>query len=386
MKLAYTSEAKIYMLDNGSKTEIPCGRLIKYKETLESIRRRSEWKTTGKGAQFTGAAAVPEDISEVATKITGLSYDGEKLIYGVILDQSAALYNRSTDRTDDNEGLILSGNEFTFGAFDSLDGKLAVSMGSSRSELHINVMEPPSSAYTEYTDGDTVEENPWWSRSRRGKIYFSTAGNARNEYGAVGAVSPRSGAVLDIEAGTMDEILSDEKYDYLKIKDDSAGNIYYIRQVYGGEKPSDNTSILDILLFPVKILKALGGWLNFMCTIWGGDPLKKGDTGLPGFAKSKNRSAKDIIIDGNVIKAEKLARENELKDDASSIMPLSRVLIKREADGEETVIKKGVLDYTVCSDGKLIISDGRRISVIEDGKETQLAKAYLAVNLTPVEG
>ena len=165
MKIAYTSENKIYCIDGGNKTEIPCGRVIKYKETLDSIRRRSEWKTTGSGAMFTGTAMKAETI-EMPARITGLACCGDKdgeLIYGIQLDGSSSLYRRSTDRTDMNEGLILSGN-MCFGAFDFLDGKLAVCIGSSSSHLHISVMEPPSAAYEEFTDGDTIEEDPCWSR------------------------------------------------------------------------------------------------------------------------------------------------------------------------------------------------------------------------------
>ena len=39
MNIIYTSENKIYSFENSNKTEIPCGRVIKYKETLDSIRR-----------------------------------------------------------------------------------------------------------------------------------------------------------------------------------------------------------------------------------------------------------------------------------------------------------------------------------------------------------
>ncbi len=388
MRIAYTSENKIYLLENGNKTEIPCGRIIKYKEALDSIRRRTEWKTTGSGAQFMGMAenGAPDE-ENITARISGLSFDGERLIYAVRLDGSAALYQRSTDRKDMNEGLILSGNSFTFGAVDSLEGKLAVSMGSSVNDLHIAVMEPPSSDYTELTDGDTVEEDPWLSRYEKGRIYFSTAGNARNEYGAVGAVSPRSGAYIDPEGGELCEFLSDPKTDYLKIKDDKFGNIYYIRRPYEEQTEGGGVTVGDVLLFPVRILKALFGWLSFMSTIWGGEPLKKGDTGLPGGVKGRNRSQRDIIIDGNIIKAEQLAKEAQLKDDdPAGLMPLSRELVKREADGRETVLKKGVLDYTVCGDGRLIISNGRHITLLDGDKETHLARAQLAMNITEVSG
>ncbi|MBQ5332186.1 MAG: hypothetical protein J6K92_02845 [Oscillospiraceae bacterium] len=385
MKITYTSENKIYRIDGGNKTEIPCGRIIKYKETLESIRRRTEWKTTGTGARFTGAARPDMGDPVVLARITGLCENKGQLIYGVRLDESCSLYSRSFDRTDENEGLILSGNNFHFGSFDCLDGKMAVSIGSNSTELHIAVMEPPSSAYDELTDGDSSEENPYWSRCHKNRIYFSAAGNGRNEYGAVAAVSPRSGAYIDIDRGEIVEFLSDPKTDHLRIKDDKFGNIFYIRQPYGGEHEKEGFKFSDILFFPFRVLKGFFGWLNFMCTMWGGESLKSGSDGLPSYDKVKRRSERDIIIDGNIINAERLAKEEDEKDSTSPLMPLSRVLVKREADGSETVIKKGVLDYALCSDGKIIISDGRRLILLDGDKETVITKARLAMNIVPEE-
>lgn len=388
MKIAYTSENKIYCIDGGNKTEIPCGRVIKYKETLDSIRSRNEWKNTGSGAMFTGTA-MKSEVMEMPARITGITCCGatpdgaEELIYGIQLDGSSSLYSRSTDRTDMNEGLILSGN-MCFGAFDFLDGKLAVCIGSSSSHLHISVMEPPSAAYEEFTDGDTIEEDPCWSRAYKGRIYFSTAGYGRDANGAIGGISPRSGAYLDTVNREMEEFLSDPKYDHFKIKDDKYGNIYYIRQPYGGENKKDGIKLTDVLLFPVRLLKGLFGWLNFMCTIWGGEPLKSGGSGLPNSEKAKERSAKDIIIDGNVIKAKEIAKAEEAKDgEVSGFMPLSRVLVKREADGTETVLKKGVLDYSLCDEG-VLISNGRQITLLADGSEKLIAKAYLARNIRAI--
>lgn len=381
MKLVYTSENKIYRIDGGNKSEIPCGRINKYKETLESIRRRTEWKTTGTGAQFTGAARANGAEPVISARITGLCENKGELIYGVGLDESCSLYRRSFDRTDENEGLILSGNELYFGAFDCYEGKMAVSLGSNPRELHIAVMEPPASAYDELTDGDSVEENPYWSRCHKNRIYFSSAGNGRNEYGAVAAVSPRSGAYIDVDRGEMEEFLSDPKSDFLRIKDDSFGNIFYIRQPYGGEQEKEGFKFTDILLFPYRVLKGFFGWLNFVCTMWGGESLKSGSDGLPSYTKAKQRSERDIIIEGNVINAEKLAKEEDAKEDGGSIMPLSRVLVKREADGNETVIKKGVLDYALCPDGKIIVSDGRKLILLDGEKETVITKARLAMNI-----
>ncbi|MGN0665064.1 MAG: hypothetical protein ACI4KF_00915 [Huintestinicola sp.] len=396
MDIAFVSENKIMQMKNGIISEIPCGKIIKYKETLDSIRRRSEWKNTGKGAQFMGTATTQMwDSDEVPAKISGISLtdidaDGEisdRLVYGVILDDSGSLYHRSLDRSDSAEGLILSGNDTFFGAFDCYKGKMAVSMGSSTSHLHIAVMEPPSSHYTEYTDGDTIEENPYISRCRNG-IYFSTAGYGRDESGAAAGISPRAAAFLDLDTNEMSEILSDEKTDYYKIKDDSRGNIYYIRQPYGGERPDSGIKFTDILFFPFRLFKGLFGWLNFMCTIWGGESLKNGGGAPPAFGgeKSRQRSRKDMIIEGNVINAERLANAEKLKDDdLSGFMPLSRVLVKRSQDGSEEILAKGVLDYTLTEEG-ILISDGRQILLLsEDGSRRRITKASFAQSITVID-
>ncbi|MDE6746305.1 MAG: hypothetical protein K2J72_06660, partial [Oscillospiraceae bacterium] len=85
----------------------------------------------------------------------------------------------------------------------------------------------------------------------------------------------------------------------------------------------------------------------------------------------------------NVSNAETLDKINEANGDKHGcIMPASRVLIRRTADGSEEIIKKGVLDYILDGDGNVIVSNGRHLLRIDrDGNETHIAKAKLAVNL-----
>ncbi|MBQ5311938.1 MAG: hypothetical protein ILP19_07865, partial [Oscillospiraceae bacterium] len=273
MKIIYSSESRIYCIEDGNKTEIPCERTEKYRQTVDSIRRRNEWKTSGRGAEFTGSARTYESSSDVRVDLTGLCAYNERIIYSLRLDESSCIYHRSADRTEGDEGLVISSNDLYFGRSDFYDGKLAVSLGGSPTEKHIAVLEPPSSVYDEYTDGDSQELDPYFSRYHKGRIYFSSCGNARNEYGVLTAVSNRVGAYLDMDSHTMTELLTDEKYDYISLKDDKNGNLYYIRQPYSPQEEKSDFSVADIFLFPVRLLKALGGWLNFMSVIWGGESL-----------------------------------------------------------------------------------------------------------------
>lgn len=386
MKIIYSSENKIFSFDEEKKllTEIPCERITKYRETVRSIQQRKEWKTEGSGAKFMGTASADMiDPDVLPVKITGLSVCGDELVYGVNLEAVGSIYHRSFDPDDTSEGLVRASNDFLFGAFDIKDDKLAVCMGAS-SFQHIAVMDMQG-RYDEYTDGDTIEENPSWAETRNG-IYFSTAGYARNQYGAISATGPRAIAFLDIGRKTMSEIVSDDTYDHLHPKEDKNGNLYYIRQPYGGEKPQGGITFKDVVLFPYRLIKGLFGFLNFFTTIFGGESLKSGGA-ASGNAKLKQRSQKELIIEGNVINAEKLDKINEANGEKhSGIMPMSRVLVRRSSDGSEEVLKKGVLDYNIDENGNIIFSNGRHIMRINaDGSETHIAKAYLAINLSIIK-
>lgn len=382
MTILYTSENKIFSYDVSDKslTEIPCGKIAKYRETVRGIQQRKEWKTTGTGANFMGMASADViDPDELPAQITGLGVHGEELVYGVNLEGVGSLYHRSLDPSDDVEGLVRASNEFLFGSFDVKDGKLAVSMGGGRF-LHIAVMDI-SGHYDEYTDGDTIEENPCWAAKKNG-IYFSTAGYAWNQNGVISG--PRTIAYLDLDKKLMSEIVADENYDYLHVRQDQNGDLYYIRQPYGGEKPRGGITFRDVIMFPYRIVKGLFGFLNYFATIFGGESLKSG--GASNGVKFKQRSKKDLMIEGNFINAEKLDKINEASGDKhGGIMPQSRMLIRRTADGSEEIIKKGVLDYIPVDSG-VIVSNGRHLFRIDmDGNETHIAKAKLAVNLAVIK-
>ena len=381
MTIVYTADNKIFSYDEEEKllTEIPCGKITKYRETIRGIQQKKEWKTGGTGASFMGMNADMIDADLLPVQLTGLDVFGDEVVYGVNLEGVGSIYHRSFDPSDDCEGLVRASNEFVFGSFDCKGDKLAVSMGANRGALHIGVMDMKG-RYNEYTDGDTIEENPSWAAKKNG-IYFSTAGYARNQNGAIAATGPRSVAYLNLDNSSMSEIVADEAYDYLHPREDKNGVLYYIRQPYGGEKPDNGITFKDVLLFPVRIIKGIFGFLNMFTILFGGESLKSG--GASNGAKFKQRSEKDLIIEGNVINAEKLDKINDADNDKfSGIMPMSRVLIKRLADGSEEIIKKGVLDYTLC-DRDVIISNGRHIIRISpDGTETHITKAKLAMNIT----
>lgn len=382
-KIICISENSFFILDNGKKCELPAGCIVRYREALKSIQRRNEWKTSGKGAQFTGVAQehVDYDVYNINAAITGADAYGDGFIYSASVDGVGGMYLKSTDKEDTSEGHVLTNNNFSVNSISVQGDKCAASLGYPGQECHLALFELPSGTFRELTEGDTREEHPYMSR-RENRILFSAAGFARSQQGDIVAVSPHTICAYDLSDDTMDELFASENYNCVYPKDDENGNIYYIRRPYK-DKPSNKNILKDIFLFPVRIVKAIGGFLNIFSVMFGGEPLRS--DGTKRGEKAKQKSQADLFIDGNRINAEQILKENENSGDKfPGIIPKSWELVKN-SDGEETIVKKGVLDYTICTDGSIIYSNGRAlVRINNDGSEELIEKIKLATNIIEI--
>ena len=87
-------------------------------------------------------------------------------------------------------------------------------------------------------------------------------------------------------------------------------------------------------------------------------------------------AAKDI--EGNLIKAQKKLEENS----EEGIIPSGWELIKN-TDGNETVLRRGVMDYRITEDGEIIYSNGSAVRILrKSGKDEKLCKLSLASSIT----
>jgi hypothetical protein len=200
--------------------------------------------------------------------------------------------------------------------------------------------------------------------------------------------SPKSIAEYNIHSQRMDTVLEDEKTDYLAPKEDADGNLWYIRQPYdGGEEKADFGSILlDILLFPVRLLKAVGGFLNAFSVLFGGESLGSNSRQNRGDTRSKQKSDKELFYEDMLIRAEQNQKENQRSgDEYPGILPRSRVLVKRTPDGQEEIIARSVLDYCLCKDGVVYSNGSHILHRTADGKTEEIAKAKLASRMQCIE-
>lgn len=375
MKIIYISENKIFKCENGKVAELPSERAIHYSETIAQIKRSKEWKHIGTGAEFMGTAGSYNYEERTDIHINGISVGGPGIVYSVSLGDMGGIYGKNIDKPNAAEEHIYTGMNTRIGALSMKNDRIAADFYN-----HLAVFDARGNT-EEITDGDSIEADPCWSATDD-RIFCTTAGIARAERGAA-AVAPRSIIAVDLSGNTMEELFSDDKYDFLKPKNDAKGNFYYIKQPY--KAPQEESPLWkDVLLFPVRLLKAVAGFLNAFSVLFGGESLRSGKK--QGNVKTKQKSNKELYFEGRLIEAEKNEKENSAKGEKNpGILPFNRVLVRVGENGEESVLKRGVLDYAVLGDGSIICSNGKALLRISGGEEEVIAKAKFAHSICVIE-
>lgn len=370
MEIYCLCEGDLYCIENGREKRVPCERVESYRDAVCRMKARDEWKTTGKGARFMGVEEKEYGEAEAFSMLKGVGACGDELIYSTYADGVGGMYLKNGGE----ERYIFANRSEVITGIDCFDGKCAVSAGNGAYENHIALVNTENGSFEQLTEGFTSETHPYISRQSSDIIYYTAMGFATDRSGNVVEKSPCSICRYDLLSSAIDEYISLEGYDCIKPQDDRGGNMYYIRRKYVPLRQKSNL-LLDIVMFPVRIIKAIGGFLSVFSMAFGGEPLR---TGGRNPAKSKAASEREAFVEGNLIKAEKQLNSNG----DEGVIPSDWELVKREKDGKETVIKKRIMDYRVLDNGDIIYSNGSRIRMISGGNDTVLCKMKLANSIT----
>lgn len=380
MKIYCISEGELHLAENirdGKTKTVSCRRIDEYLETLRKMKQRDEWKTTGKGAKFMGVEQreYGDETAHGEPLLRAAASCGEKLIYSTFIDGMGGMYFKSTD--SEEEQYIFANQELDLTGISCRDGKCAVSGAVGYHEKHIYTADLENGRLNQITEGFTCETHPYISACDSAIIYYTAMGYARDQHGNIMEKSPCSIDCYNGHTGVLETVVSDGGYDYIKPADDKDGNLYYIRRKYELTRKKNNL-LLDILLFPVRIIKAIGGFLSVFSMAFGGEPLR---TGGKNPAKQRTADERKIFVEGNIINAQKQSGENP----DGGIIPSGWVLIKRDTDGNEQIIKKGVMDYRIADSGEIIYSDGSHLGIIHaDGKDSRICKIKLANSIAVI--
>ena len=372
MKIVYISDNNMFLCSDGKVTALPCERAEKYTDTVNEINKNKEWKHSGAGAMFREDIDYYADASKFV-RINGVSAAKDDFIYSAVLGEMGAIYRKSADSPKAPEGHIYTGMNRNIGSIAYKNGRIAAIL-----DGHLAIFDERGD-YDELTDGHSLEDSPFWSATDD-RIFCSTRGRALE--GGSG-YSASSILAVDENAGTIDTLFAEEGNDLLDPKNDADGNYYFIRQPYKQEKEAKEPLWKSVLLFPARLIKALFGFINAFSVLFGGEPLRKSQR--KGDVKSKTKTPRELFLEERMREAEKNEKENAAAGDKNpGIFPRSRVLVRISPDETETILCKGVLDYTICSEG-VICSNGKELLLISnDGSEKVIAKAELAEKLSVI--
>ncbi len=376
MKIYCISDGELHQISDSKSIRVECQRITNYLETLQRMRQRDEWKTTGKGAKFMNVEQ--KEYGDVTAHgeplLRSIGHYEDKLLYCTFTDGMGGLYRKDTESGD--ESYIFANKEYDLTGVSTREGKCVLTCAMGRYERHIGIVNMENGDVQQITEGFTSETHPFISRKDSRRILYTSMGYARNQQGEVVEKSPCSICCYDESTGELAELIANDAFDYIKPADDDGGNIYYIKRKYEPTK-RDSNIFMDILLFPARIIKAIGGFLSVFSMAFGGEPLR---TGGKNPAKSRAADERELFVEGNLIKAQKLSENSD-----EGIIPSDWTLV-RYSDGVETVLKKGVMDYCITENGDIVYSNGSAVRVLhKDGKDEKLCRLKLANSITVIE-
>ena len=339
------------------------------KEKLLKMKQKHEWKSQGTGASFMAGggggalwgAASNHDPSNLQVAITGVTEGAQagELFFIMQADDVCGLF--SYDVAKSEEQRLHHGTEQVIHAINYSDREEALICSVSGKEgLHNLALFKPQQGggFRELTEGDSLDTYPRWVPGKR-QVVFQTAGIGRNRAGIWVETAPCEIASLDFASGEIATLKRDSAHDFLLPQVDDLGNLYCIRRPYQRlSRVSFATTVKDVLLFPFRLLQGIFGFLNFFTSAFTGKPL----TSASG-PQSASSDAKRLVLYGNLVDAEKVAREySDLSDDDSrAAVPRSWELMRYPEIGDPEVVATGVIAYTLERDGKMIFSNGRSV-------------------------
>jgi len=369
-KTFFLSEGRINTISGDAANPLPCQTADKYREREREIRLKNEWKSKGMGAMFTGSY-VGDAPLDIRLPITGLACGiDERMVYAINFENGGGIYFKPATEAEP-ETPILVNTKISFFELDvNASGRIAVSTGENHLERHITVLKVDDSYTQTLTEGESADCNPKWSLKDENVLYYDSAGIGYGRNGYFAGFGPRCLLRLNITTGELNEVLSSDKYDYYCPFEDSDGSLYYIRRPYKQE--SGKMSAGDYAAAPGKIMRAFGGWLDFFTRRYTGESLK---TSGANPARTPQKSQEQIFIDGNLIEADKLLKQNAAAGDKNpGYAPRDWELVVNK-NGAETVLHKSVMGYCVTPSG-IVYSNGKYIIYGE-----QAVKAHLATKI-----
>lgn len=337
-------------------------------ERRERARERHGWKQGTSFGITAGGGMRSFEQGEQPLQATSAAYapNGD-LVYFLKDESIGGLFRLEAASGRELRVMLKQNLHLTDLAFAADGETIAASSQQATGLAHIALLRPDGNGFRHVTGGDSMDTAPAWIPGTPNRLLFQSCGLARNEQGYIVAQGPASVQILDMDSGSVSPVLDDPRFDHLKPRVAPSGELLFIRRPYDLPRYGTDKLLLDTLLFPFRLLRAVFHYLNFFSLMYSRKPL----TGASGPAMQADM--KKILLQGRRIDAEKALRSERPVHGVPSLVPASWQLVQRDPNGQERVLASHVASFDLAADGAILYSNGRGVFVLEPGSAPRLA-------------
>ena len=261
------------------------------------------------------------------------------------------------------------------------DKRLILAAQNANGSAHLEVYDDEGTRRGAITDGDCVDAAPSLVPGRSRTVVYQSSGVARHpQTGHMMAIGHACVHLLDYGSGRMETLLDDAKYDFVAPRMDAQGALHAIRRP--AEKPQRERAGLalkDTLLMPLRLLKAVFGYLNFFTMVYGKEPLRS--AGGPRTPELDQDLGK-LWLHGRMIELSKVKNDPQY---GGSLVPASWELVRvPRAGAPAEVLAKHVAGFDLHADGRIVYTNGYDIIELDRGERRTLARQEQVANLSAV--
>ncbi len=380
MQFAWIANGQLHLQSaDGEVTEWPSAFAAQVQENVQSIQRRHAWKSQGRGARFASwGAAMPEDQPSTITPaiVTALTRgrSADEVLYVVQTPTVSAILGRDPGPVPIELRLFHTADfRITDVSADEARDKIACAVNHPSGVVNIGLLNALGSHCRDVTEGDSIDAAPRWSAIDGERLVYQSAGVGRDDSGLYGGRGAFEILALDFDKGDVFDLAKKEGFDLLVPNEARDGTLYYIRRPYDATPKSASAKdiAMDVVMFPVRLGRAVLGWLDFFTVRYSGKPLM-----TAAGPKREGPDEKWMMLMGNVIDIEQARLESlQAGDETPALVPQDWELVRQPTDGEPEVVANAVLAFDLCPDGSLLYTNGRAIFHQSGSEVVKLAEA-----------
>lgn len=364
----FISKGKLFMRTKANAVEQIHSEYVQ--EMVDRINRRKQihgWKeNTSLSTNFNGNNKLQAGDQVDLQVVSAQFIDDEHIIYFMKDRNVGGLFEYDMNTKKERRLLHKQNLFYENLCIDSNSHRILCSQHHENGTANIVMISEEGHETNQLTEGDTVDAAPAWIPDNENSILYQSSGLARSEEGYVIAHGPSSILMLDMQNNATSTVLENAMTDFLQPKVDSQGNLYFIRRPYEIPRYTGSNALLDTLLFPFRLLRAIFHYLNFFSLMYSRKPLTSAS------GPKVEADIKELLIKGKRINAEKALNKESRINGIPSMVPKTWQLVRRTQHGAETVLATNVASYDLTSNDEILYSNGYAVFHLSPSNQTSV--------------